>query len=259
MPTPPIAIIAGVGPGTGASVARRFARSYPVALLARSRSSFQPLVEEINGSGGRAEGFEADVSDEESLKGAFREMESKFGGGGGTAPSAAAAVFNASGKFVRKSVLEYSVGDWENGLQVGVRGGFLFSQATLPLLLRHASDDSSKNEKQQQQHPPTLIFTGATASVKSNALMSAFSTEKYALRALSQSLAKEFGPKGVHVAHAIIDGVIDIEKTKHWMLEAGPDAKISPDAIAEEYWHLHSQHKSCFTQEIDIRPFCEKF
>ena len=130
------------------------------------------------------------------------------------------------------------------------------------MLLRHAASSPSgggASKTQQQHHPPTLIFTGATASIKSNALMSSFSTGKYALRALSQSLAKEFGPKGVHVAHAVVDGVIDVERTKEWMLEGGPDAKISPAAIAEQYWHLHTQPKSCFTQEIDIRPFCEKF
>ena len=85
--------------------------------------------------------------------------------------------------------------------------------------------------KNSPQHPPTLIFTGATASVKSNAMMSSFSTGKYALRALSQSLGKEFGPQGIHVAHAVIDGVIDIERTKGWMKDAGPDAKISPHEV----------------------------
>jgi len=104
------------------------------------------------------------------------------------------------------------------------RGAFLFSQAAMPLLLK------ATNEK----HPPTLIFTGATASIKSNALMSSFSTGKYAMRALSQSLGKEFGPKGIHVSHAIIDGVIDIPRTKEWMQDAGPDAKISADGVSFE-------------------------
>ena len=89
--------------------------------------------------------------------------------------------------------------------------------------------------------------------------MSSFSTGKYALRALSQSLGKEFGPKGVHVAHAVIDGVIDIPRTKEWMKDAGPDAKISADGIADAYWHLHTQPRSTFTNEIDIRPYCEKW
>ena len=130
------------------------------------------------------------------------------------------------------------------------KGAFVFAQASLPLLLAGTSSS---------EHPPTLIFTGATASVKSNALMSSFSTGKYALRALSQSLGKEFGPKGVHVAHAVIDGVIDIPRTKEWMKDAGPDAKISADGIADAYWHLHTQPRSTFTNEIDIRPYCEKW
>lgn len=90
-------------------------------------------------------------------------------------------------------------------------------------------------------------------------MMSTFSTGKYAKRAMSQSLAKEFGPKGVHVAHAIIDGVIDIPRTREWMKEAGPDAKISSEGIADAYWYLHSQPRSAFTQEIDMRPWVEKF
>lgn len=105
------------------------------------------------------------------------------------------------------------------------KGAFLFSQACLPFLLKAA-------ESSNTQHPPTLLFTGATASVKSSAMMSSFSTGKYALRALSQSLAKEFGPKGVHVGHAVIDGVIDIPRTKEYMKDAGPDAKISADGVS---------------------------
>lgn len=132
------------------------------------------------------------------------------------------------------------------------KGAFLFSQQTLPLLLQHAEDPSAK-------YPPTLIFTGATASVKSNALMSSFSTAKYAMRALSQSVAREFAPKGVHVAHAIIDGVIDIPRTKEWLKDAPPEGKIDPEAIAEAYWNLHMQSKRAFTNEIDIRPMLEKW
>lgn len=103
----------------------------------------------------------------------------------------------------------------------------MFSQAALPLLL--------KGVQAGAEHPPTLIFTGATASVKANALMSSFNTGKFALRALSSSLAKEFGPKGIHVSHAIIDGVIDIPRTKGWLKDAGPDAKISPAAVSNTF------------------------
>ena len=101
------------------------------------------------------------------------------------------------------------------------KGSFNFSQATLPLLL--AARDSSP-------HPPSLIFTGATASVKGSARFAAFATMKFALRAMAQSLAREFGPQGVHVAHAVIDGVIDIPRTKEWDL--GEGGKIDPNAVS---------------------------
>lgn len=132
------------------------------------------------------------------------------------------------------------------------KGAFMFSQHTLPLLLKHAEDSSAK-------HPPTLIFTGATASVKANAQMSGFACAKFAMRALSFSIAREFAPKGVHVAHAIIDGVIDIPRTKEWLKDAPPEAKIDANDIAESYWGLHVQGKRCFTNEIDIRPMLEKW
>lgn len=101
------------------------------------------------------------------------------------------------------------------------RGAFYFSQAVLPLLLDAVT---------ASEHPPTLIFTSATAAMKGSALCSSFATGKFAMRALAQSLAREFGPKGVHVNHAIIDGVIDIERTKHYQFEHD-DAKIKPEAV----------------------------
>jgi NAD(P)-dependent dehydrogenase (short-subunit alcohol dehydrogenase family) len=154
---------------------------------------------------------------------------------------------------VRKPFLELTEDEFFAGLDVSARGAFLFSRAVLPLLLTGL--------KTSPQYPPTLIFTGATASVKANALMSSFNTGKYALRALSSSLAKEFGPQGVHVSHAIIDGVIDIPRTKEWLKDhpAGADAKISADGIADSYWYLHTQPRSTFTWELDIRPFVEKW
>ncbi|KAK5683896.1 hypothetical protein LTS10_003759 [Elasticomyces elasticus] len=242
-----IAVVAGVGPGTGASVARKFAAAYPVVLLARNPDNYESLVEEINKSGGKAIGISTDVSSPESLKAAFEKVEQEYKG----APIAAA-IFNASGRFVRKPLLDMAVEDFEAGYHVSVKGAFLFSQHTLPGLLKHAEDKDAK-------YPPTLIFTGATASVKANALMSGFASAKFALRALSTSIAKEFAPKGVHVAHAIIDGVIDIPRTKDWLKDMPAEAKIGADDIADAYWHLSTQSKRCFTNEIDIRPMLEKW
>lgn len=128
------------------------------------------------------------------------------------------------------------------------RGGFHFAQACLPLLL----------DATNLQYPPTLIFTSATAAMKGSAMCSSFATGKFAMRALAQSLAREFGPKGVHTVHAIIDGVIDIERTKQYKFEH-EDAKIKPEAIADSYWYLHTQPRTCFTNELDIRPYIEKW
>lgn len=242
-----IAIVAGVGSGTGASVARKFAATYPVVLLARTPESYEPLAKEINQSGGKAIGISTDVSNSQSVRSAIDTIKKEFGNEVG----AAAAIFNASGRFTRKPFLELSEDDFTSSLDVSAKGGFLFSQATLPLLL--------KGVELKSEHPPSLIFTGATASIKASPQLSSFATGKWALRALSQSLAKEFGPKGVHVSHAIIDGVIDIPRTKEWLKDLGPDAKLSADGIANDYWYLHTQPRTNFTWEIDLRPAVEKW
>lgn len=131
------------------------------------------------------------------------------------------------------------------------RGLYIFAKSTLPLLLKAVPTSP---------HPPTLIVTGATASTRGSARFAPFAAGKFAKRGLVQSLAREFHPQGVHVAHAIIDAVIDIPRTRHYNVNDGaPDGKLSPDAIADEYWHLHQQHRSGFTQEIDLRPYVEKF
>ena len=132
------------------------------------------------------------------------------------------------------------------------KGALFFSQATLPLLLKNAEDQSP-------EYPPTLIFTGATASIKANAQMSTFAAPKWALRAMSTSLAKEFAPKGVHVVHGIIDGVIDIPKSQDMLKDLPLDARVGPADIAETYWNLHTQSRRGFTNEVDIRPMLEKW
>jgi NAD(P)-dependent dehydrogenase (short-subunit alcohol dehydrogenase family) len=105
-----------------------------------------------------------------------------------------------------------------------------------------------------------LLFTGATGSLRGGALFSAFASSKFALRALAQSLAREFGPQGVHVSHVIIDAVIDTPATAAWKIGNGEkDSKISPESIAESYWFLHNQPKDSWTQEMDLRPYQEKF
>jgi NAD(P)-dependent dehydrogenase (short-subunit alcohol dehydrogenase family) len=249
MSTKAFAVIAGVGPGTGAHIARRFAQAYPVALLARNPSNYESLVQEINSSGGKAIGISTDVSNEDSVNSAFKTIAEAYDG----APCAAA-IFNASGGFFRKPFLETQPDDFEKGWAVTVKGAMLFSKASLPLMLTYAQDKSA-------QYPPTLIFTGATASVKANAQMAVFAAPKWALRAMSTSLAKEFAPQGVHVAHAVIDGIIDIPKSQAALADMGLawEARLGPEDIAKAYWDLHTQSKRGFTNEIDIRPMHEKW
>jgi NAD(P)-dependent dehydrogenase (short-subunit alcohol dehydrogenase family) len=270
--TKPIAIIAGVGSGTGAALARRFAQSYPVVLLARDPSNFESLASEINQAGGQAIGISMDVSDEKSVEIAFMKIKEVHG-----AAPVAAVVFNASTRPARKPFLESTAEDFKLGYEVSVyvvtnlisfskstkhlrtsnassKGAFLIAQHTIPRLLAHVQSSLPSDT-----YPPTLIFTGATASVKSNAQMSSFSTAKFALRALSLSLAKEFGSQGVHVAHAVIDGMIDTEFTKEWLKGQPAEASIASEDIAAVYWELHTQGRRGWVNEADLRSMLEKW
>ncbi|KAJ5758385.1 oxidoreductase [Penicillium odoratum] len=239
-----IAIIAGAGSGTGSAVARRFAQVYPVVLLSRSQGSLDPLLKEIRESGGSATGFPTDVTNASSMNATIDQIKAKFG----SDITVAAAIYNVASKFLMKPFLEQSPEDFFGSLEPSNRGAFNFAQATLPLMLNG----------DKGQYPPTLIFTGATAALKGGSGLSAFAMSKFGTRALSQSLAREFGPKGVHVSHAIIDGIINTMKTKGYGQDI-PDAKIDPEGIADSYWFLHTQPRSAFTQEIDLRPYVEKW
>ncbi|KAL7909985.1 hypothetical protein GGI35DRAFT_351098 [Trichoderma velutinum] len=246
MAPPFFAIVSGVGSGTGASIARRFAQSYAVVLLSRKPSSYESIVADIKASGGTAIGITADAADPAAVDAAFAQIEKELPGS-----KLAAAVYNGGAGMARKPFLELKISDLDLSLDTAANGLFYFAQKSLPLLL--AAVDSSP-------HPPSLLVTGATASLRGSAFFSTFAAGKFAQRALTQSLAREFGPKGVHVALAVIDGGIDTPWGKERVVNNGvEDGKISPDAIADSYWHLHTQHRSAFTQELDIRPFVEKF
>ncbi|KID80504.1 uncharacterized protein G6M90_00g008680 [Metarhizium brunneum] len=240
------AIVAGAGSGTGASVALRFAKTYPVVLLARKSANYEPIVQEIRAAGGSAYGYTADASDPASVDGAFAQIEKDLQG-----HKLAAAVYNANAGFAYKPFLELKVEDLDTSLGTAANGLFYFAQKTLPQLLDAVSSSP---------HPPSLLVTGATASIRGSAKFTTFAAGKFAQRAITQSLAREFGPQGVHVALAIIDGVIDTPWGKERTANNGvADGKIAAEAIAESYWHLHTQPRSAFTHELDIRPYVEKF
>lgn len=127
------------------------------------------------------------------------------------------------------------------------KGGFLFAQQAIPLLVEAT--------KSNPKHPPTLVFTGATASAKASAGFSAFACAKWGVRALSQSLAKEFGPQGVHVCHIVADGVFDTPSRKEMDPNGDDEPLMSTEGMAESYWFLHIQPRRAWSWEIDLRPY----
>ena len=238
-----VAWIAGVGAsaGLGAALARRFARQgFSVAVTGRSRERLDALVDEIRGTGGHALAFPGDVTSESDLIAIARQLAET-----GTLE---AAIFNAAGG-IRVPTLELTAEQFEAAWRVTTLGGFLFARAALPALLAAGRG--------------SLLFTGATASLRGRPPFAAFASAKAGLRSLAQSLAREFGPKNIHVAHVVIDGGIDGERLRtsapQRVAESGADGLLNPDDIAEAYWHLHQQRRSAWSQEIDLRPFSESF
>jgi NAD(P)-dependent dehydrogenase (short-subunit alcohol dehydrogenase family) len=156
-------------------------------------------------------------------------------------------VYNA-GAFVRKGVLDTSAEEFERCWRVGCLGGFLVGrEAARAMLTRNA------------EHKGTIIFTGATASLRGGALFQNLAVGKFGLRALAQSMARELQPQGIHVAHVVIDGQIEGERPGYGAAQRGKDAVLAPAAIAETYYQLHLQPRSAWSHEVDLRPYVEKF
>jgi NAD(P)-dependent dehydrogenase (short-subunit alcohol dehydrogenase family) len=238
-----VAWIAGVGAsaGLGAAVARRFAQGgLTVAVTGRTAERVEALAAEIRAAGGDAYAFAGDVANERDIA-AIAARIAQLGPLG-------AAVFNA-GNASRAPLLDLSVEQFEQVWRTGTLGGLVFGKEAVRALLLAGGG--------------SLIFTGATASLRGRPPFAAFASSKAALRSLAQSFAREFGPKGVHVAHVVIDGGIDGEGLRqaapHRVAERGDDGLLKPEAIADVYWHLHAQPRSAWTHELDLRPFTEAF
>ncbi|GAA5996168.1 uncharacterized protein JCM10292_007435 [Rhodotorula paludigena] len=236
-----LAIVLGAGPGTGAALAQAFAKTHgAVALLARNHSSLESVVSDVRSAGGDAAPFRCDVSSADSVADAFAQIKQKW-----PQHQVTAALFNANSPLQLKPFLEASVEDLKPGIDVNLHGAFHFSQKVIPLLLQAGGG--------------FLGFSGATASIKGSAKFGTFASTKAALRSLSQSLAREFGPQGVHVSHVIIDGVIDTDRVRQNYGEAEEGTRIDPSAIADTFVYLSQQPKGCWTHELDIRPAAEKW
>jgi NAD(P)-dependent dehydrogenase (short-subunit alcohol dehydrogenase family) len=233
-------VVVGAGTGTGSEVAKRFAKDgYPVALARRNVDALAPLVAEIEAAGGTAQAFGADASDESAVAALFENAEAALG-------PVEVAVFNAAG-FTMGSILDTTMEAFEDVWRTSALGGFLVG--------REAARRMVPRER------GTILFTGATAAMKASANFAAFASGKHGLRAVAQSMAKELGPKGIHVAHAIIDGIIDVprmqEAVRDFAAAKGEDGLIDPKSIADLYFWLHEQPRNAWTFELDLRPYNE--
>jgi NAD(P)-dependent dehydrogenase (short-subunit alcohol dehydrogenase family) len=227
-------LVAGVGPGLGIAVAARFARGgYRVAMLARNRERLAALAAQ---DPDHLVPIPCDVTDPAQVSAAFNETERRLG-------PLVCAVFNA-GAYRRGSILDIAPDDFEHCWRVGAFAGFLIGQAAARRMVARASG--------------TILFTGATASLRGGANFANLASPKFALRAVAQSMARELGPRGIHVAHIIIDGQIG-EAAKGDDDGRLPDSRLAPDAIADVYLDVHRQHRSAWSQELDLRPWVERF
>ncbi len=238
-----IAVVIGVGPGLGAALGRRFAREgFRVALAARREDRIAPLAGELAGLGGPGKAYACDTTDEKQVVQLFDSVASDFG-------EPDCVIFNA-GAFVRKSILETESEEFERCWRIGCLGGFLVGREAAKRMLKDQGNEGPRG---------TILFTGATASLRGGALFHNLAVGKFGLRALAQSMARELGPQGIHVAHVVIDGQIRADREGYREDERGPDSVLHPDAIAETYLQLYRQHRSAWSLEVDLRPWAEKF
>jgi len=233
-------LVIGAGDATGGAIARRFAREgYIACVTRRTADKLQPLVDSIQAEGGQAFGFASDARKEEDMTALVATIESEI------APIEVA-VFNI-GANVRFGILDTTERVYRKVWEMAALAGFLTGREAARVMLPRGHG--------------SIFFTGATASLRGSAGFSAFAGAKHALRALAQSMARELGPRGIHVAHLVIDGAIDTEFIARNFPERyarkADEGILSPDSIAEAYWQLHRQPRNAWTFEQDLRPWME--
>ena len=239
----PSAIIVGVGAeqGLGAALCRLLAsKGYHVVIAGRTPAKIDKVAETIKASGGSAEAIETDATDEAAV---VRLLEHAFTQQDGIA-APDFIVFNAG---INRPIgfRDLTAAQFEEFWRICCFGGFLVGREAARHLVPLGRG--------------TVIFTGASASLRGKAGYAQFAAAKAGLRLISQSMAREFGPQGLHVAHTIIDGGIDGERLRARRPDMDASGLLNIDAIAESYWHIHRQHPSAWTQELDLRPYKENF
>jgi len=237
-----VALVIGAGDATGGAIARRFAREgFATCAVRRSVEKLQPLLEQIRAAGGVAHGFGTDARKEEEVQALVSGIEADIG-------PIEVMVFNI-GANVPSSILDESARKYFKVWEMACFAGFLSAREVAKRMVARGSG--------------TLLFTGATASMRGGANFAAFAGAKHALRALAQSMARELGPRGVHVAHLVVDGAIDTAFIRdnfpdRYALKS-QDGILNPEHIADQYWMLHNQPRDAWTHELDLRPWMEKF
>ena len=233
---------AGAISGIGGAIARLFAsRGYHLVVAGRTHSKLTDIVDCIASEGGSAEAVVADVTSQDDQSTLFEVVDAR-------AYPLAAVVYNAGSNLPIK-FSELTPNQFNEFWRIGCYGAFLTARLALPIL--------------SSQGRGSLFFTGASASLRGRPNFAHFAVAKAGLRNLAQALAREYGPQGVHVAHVIIDGVVngDIVRGRFadYLESLGDDGALDPDAIAEAFWALHTQPASAWTHELDLRPYKESW
>ena len=233
----PVAVVTGVGPGLGAALVRRFAAGHAVAMLARKADYLKSLAAELRKGGAPALDLPCDVSNHAQMTEAFRAIRKELG-------EPEVLLYNAgSGTF--GTITEITSEQYEADWRVNAFGAFVAAKEVAPAMIARGRG--------------TMLFTGATAGVKAGAKSVSFGPAKFAMRGLAQSLARDLGPRGIHVAWINVDGSIDIPGARGLKPSLKDGDFLKPEAIAETYWHLAHQDPSAWTMELEVRPFKEKF
>ncbi|OAI94674.1 MULTISPECIES: SDR family oxidoreductase [Pseudomonas] len=237
-----VVLVIGAGDATGGAIARRFAREgYIACVTRRSADKLQPLLDEIRAEGGQAHGFGSDARKEEEVAALVEQIESSIG-------PIEAFVFNI-GANVPCSILEETPRKYFKIWEMACFAGFLTAQAVARRMV--------------VRERGTILFTGATAGLRGAAGFAAFAGAKHGIRALAQSMARELGPRNIHVAHVVVDGAIDTAFIRDSFPERyalkDQDGILDPAHIADNYWHLHAQPRDAWTFELDLRPWMERW
>lgn len=239
-----IAILVGAGDAIGAAVARRFAKGgYAVCICRRDAAKSQPLVDQLRAADHEAYAFSVDARQEAEVQALFARVEQEIG-------PIEVCLFNA-GSNVNKPLLDTTEKLFFKAWELACYAGFLVGREAARVMMPRGRG--------------TILFTGATASLRGGKGFAAFASAKFGLRAVAQAMARELGPKNIHVAHLIIDAAVDSDAIRARFkamrgLEAddiAPNSLVRTDTIAEAYWFVHQQPKDGWTHELDLRPAVE--